>query len=254
MQRTSHHEKRKAERNHAINRNSDTYFFRSSRPCFVSIIDSIRKPNWFQSDTEYSIAYMSQSIPTYKCVNNTFLFPKQMHEIFLSFMNCFIFWMTWLDLCQNRCWFSSCQTTWALSSKRHEGDSYDLHAAQSYSLMIDRVHSQIQDGAPVDQIGKISATLSNAERNDKPNHESTAGALNAILLVRRTPNDNMQPTFHVKWSTQTNVSSLMTVDIRLMHYLHDQFGPEVTFCTQYKQHIYTFRCHPSFNSGGLDNF
>lgn len=216
---------------------------------------------WLQSDTEYSKANVSQSIrklmkmcqqyiPTSK--ENAWNFPK-FHEL-LHILDDMSRFGSPLNFCAQRpesLLIQAAKQPGRRAQKRHEGALYDLQAAQRlcYSLMIDRVHSRIQDGAPAGHIAYCNAAHSNAELDDiVPLHESTKGASNAVLTCVEDASHNMQRKFQVKWSTQTNVN-LMTVDIRLMHYLYDQFGPQVSFCTQYKRHIYTFRCHPAFNSG-----
>jgi hypothetical protein len=40
------------------------------------------------------------------------------------------------------------------------------------------------------------------------------------------------------------------MDNQLLHYLYNNFGPVVHFCTEYKRDIYTFRCHPNYGSAG----
>jgi hypothetical protein len=40
----------------------------------------------------------------------------------------------------------------------------------------------------------------------------------------------VKPTFHIKWDTKTYVSTLQ-MDNELLHYLYNNFGPTVDFCT-----------------------
>jgi hypothetical protein len=40
------------------------------------------------------------------------------------------------------------------------------------------------------------------------------------------------------------------MDNKHLHYLYNTFGPVVLFCTEYKRDIYTFRCHPNYDSAG----
>jgi hypothetical protein len=133
------------------------------------------------------------------------------------------------------------------AQKRHEGVVYELQAAQRlcYSLMINTVHDRIQNGTPAPPLTKpVDSSLSQSCI-----HESTKGSTTGILTKEPASVDNLTPVYHIQWDTQTDVSTLQ-MNNQLLHYLYNNFGPMVHFCTEYKRDIYTFRCHPNYGSAG----
>ena len=78
---------------------------------------------------------------------------------------------------------------------------------------------------------------------------STKGSTTGILTREAAAVDNLMPVYHIQWDTQTDVS-ILQMDNQLLHYLYNNFGPVVHFCTEYKGDIYTFRCHPNYGSAG----
>jgi hypothetical protein len=57
--------------------------------------------------------------------------------------------------------------------------------------------------------------------------------------------------YKVDWDTRTH-TDLLTLPIALMEFLFDSFKGEdkITFCTEYKRDVHTFRCHPCYQSDG----
>ena len=43
---------------------------------------------------------------------------------------------------------------------------------------------------------------------------------------------------------------LQRLPTALLKFVTDHFGHLVTLATEYVRHIYTFRCHPAYQSGG----
>jgi hypothetical protein len=133
------------------------------------------------------------------------------------------------------------------AQKRHKGVVYELQAPQRlcYSLMINTVHGHIQNGTPAPTLKKpVDPSF-----NQSCIHESTKGSTTGILTREAAAVNNIMPIYHIQWDTQTDVSTLQ-MDNKLLHYLHNNFGPVVHFCTEYKRDIYTFRCHPNYGSAG----
>ncbi len=81
-------------------------------------------------------------------------------------------------------------------------------------------------------------------------HKSTKGSTTGILTREAAGIDNVMPFYHFQWVTKTDMSTLQ-MDNKLLHYLYNNFGPMVHFCTEYKRDIYTFQCHPNCGSTGL---
>ena len=228
--------------------------------CFDAWLN--KETYWLSSDTDFSKAFVSQSIrkqmqmcqkyiPT---ANDTaWNFPK-FHEL-LHILDDMTRFGSPLNFCAQRpesLLIQAAKQPGRRAQKRHEGVSYELQAAQRlcYSLMIDTVHSRIQDGAPAGHGATMHTTQATLNVDDTPLHEGTKGATNAILTCVKDTHNHLQLKYEVKWDSRTDVK-LLKVDIRLLQYLHDTFGPKVvSFCTQYQRHVNTFRCHPCFNSGG----
>jgi hypothetical protein len=134
-----------------------------------------------------------------------------------------------------------------LAQQHNEGVIYDLQAAQRlcYSLMIYTVHDCIQDGTPAHPLKKqVDTSL-----NQCLIHKSTKGSTTSILTREGAGVNNIMPIFHFQWDTKTNVSTLQ-MDNAFFHYLDNNFGPMVHFCTEYKCDIYTFQCHQNYGSAG----
>jgi hypothetical protein len=133
------------------------------------------------------------------------------------------------------------------AQKRHKGMVYELQAAQRLSnlLMINTAHDCIQNGNPAPPPKKhVDPSL-----NQSCIHKSMRGLTTGILTWEAAAVDNIMSIYHIQWDTKTNVSTLQ-MDNKLLHYLHNKFGPVVHSCTEYKSDIYTFQCHPNYGSAG----
>jgi hypothetical protein len=54
--------------------------------------------------------------------------------------------------------------------------------------------------------------------------------------------------YQVVWHSCTNVN-LLELPLTLLHFLTDTFGSHVRLATEYVRDVYTFRCHPAYQSG-----
>jgi hypothetical protein len=121
------------------------------------------------------------------------------------------------------------------AQKRHNGSAYELQSAQrlSYSLMINAVYTRIWD---------ITNGAANVPDNTNP-PSSTGKATFGTLTCDFTTG------YRLCWHTQTNVS-LMHIPDTVLQFLSYQFGSKVHVCTELRHNLSTYRCHPSFQSGG----
>ena len=125
------------------------------------------------------------------------------------------------------------------AQKRHGNSKYELQAAQrlAYSCMIDTVHSRIWKKSTITApaTGKI--------------FESTGHA--SFCTLTRSPSLVMPQNFDhtYKWDTQTDLTS-MSLPKELLRFLCNDFGDRVRIATEYRRDVYTFRCHPNFQSDG----
>ena len=79
--------------------------------------------------------------------------------------------------------------------------------------------------------------------------ESTGQASFCTMTRTPLPTQPISYDHDYDWDTQPNVD-LMIVPIELLRFLGNEFGNRVRFCTEYRQDIYTFRCHPCYQSDG----
>ncbi|KAI2493667.1 hypothetical protein MHU86_12067 [Fragilaria crotonensis] len=121
------------------------------------------------------------------------------------------------------------------AQKRHNGSAYELQSAQrlSYSLMINAVYTRIWD---------TTKGAANVPENTNP-PTSTGKATFGTLTCDFTTG------YRLCWHTQTNVS-LMHIPDTVLQFLSYQFGSKVHVCTELRHNASTYRCHPSFQSGG----
>jgi hypothetical protein len=129
------------------------------------------------------------------------------------------------------------------AQKRHNGSAYELQSAQrlSYSLMINAVYTRIWE------------TSANHVRSNV-SHEKTP----CIDIVPETSTGNatfatltcdFKTGYQLCWHTQTKVS-LMHIPDNVLQFVSHQFGSNVRMCTELRHGSFTYRCHPSFQSGG----
>ena len=136
------------------------------------------------------------------------------------------------------------------AQKRIEGSAYELQAAQRlmYSFMIDTVHTRIWDGPHSDDdVPDNCASDSSMMTRDaifQSTGQATFGCVHRDKLGKKSQ-------YKVDWDTRTH-TDLLTLPIALMEFLFDSFKGEdkITFCTEYKRDVHTFRCHPCYQSDG----
>ena len=127
------------------------------------------------------------------------------------------------------------------AQKRHNGSAYELQSAQrlSYSLMINAVYTRIWNTttatAPV-PAPTICAAATDAQC-------TTGNATFATLTCDYVHG------YQLCWHTQTRVS-LMHIPDPVLQFVSHQFGSKVRLSTELRYQNATYRCHPSFQSGG----
>ncbi len=126
--------------------------------------------------------------------------------------------------------------------KRHNGSAYELQSAQrlSYSLMINAVYTRIWDTSSVETFAATS------DQTDSTNFSNRTGRATFATLTC-----DFATGYRVCWHTQTNVSLMHIPNPVLQFVCNQQFGSHVCLCTELRHHNSTYRCHPSFQSGGL---
>lgn len=124
------------------------------------------------------------------------------------------------------------------AQKRHDGSQFELQSAQrlSYTLMINTVHNCIWDTSG-------SPTLPLRSSNILSNLTTTNNATFATLTYEHPSG------YVLKWQTKTNVA-LMHLSDALLAFLCYRFGSQVRLCTEITHNNNTYRCHPSYQSGG----
>ena len=130
------------------------------------------------------------------------------------------------------------------AQKRHNGSAYELQSAQrlSTSLMINAVYTRIWDTT---RIATNCGTGNSSCADGTLPPCNTGKATFATLTYDYTPN----PGYRLCWHTETNVA-LMNIPDKVLQFLCHQFGSNVRLCTELRYQGTTYRCHPSFQSGG----
>ena len=129
------------------------------------------------------------------------------------------------------------------AQKRHEGVSYELQAAQrlSYDVMIKTVYAEIFKDTDTNDTFKIGIM-----KEEMINGEDSCSTGNATFA---TLTCDFNTGYTLCWHTQTSVSNMRIPDPVLQSLLCT-FGSKVRFCTELVYKGNTYRCHPSFQSGG----
>ena len=136
------------------------------------------------------------------------------------------------------------------AQKRHQGSTYELQAAQRLAdgVMIDVFYDTIvckntwPKDIPADNNGVPTDTI----------QHGTGNATRAqVLRFRSEDGDatNGEFRYEVHWQTVSNPANL-ALDLGLITYLCAEFGDNVCICTEYVRDLYTFRCHPCYQSDG----
>jgi Plavaka transposase len=127
------------------------------------------------------------------------------------------------------------------AQKRHNGSAYELQSAQrlAYSLMINAVYARMWESTATDSHVSIppDGTLTPDEH-----FASTGKATFATLTCNASG-------YLLHWHTQTSVGLLKIPD-PVLQFVSHQFGSRVRLCTEFIYQKHTYRCHPSYQSGG----
>ena len=135
------------------------------------------------------------------------------------------------------------------AQKRHAGSLYELQSAQrlSESFMISTVYARIWHKNS-DAAESVASDVS----GDQVIWQSSGNATFATITSIPQAHQSSAHHISIEWQTKTNLS-YMQLPEPLVHYLITHFGPKVIICTEYVRDVYTFRCHPSYQSQGAIN-
>ena len=115
-----------------------------------------------------------------------------------------------------------------------------------YSYMIDTIHTRIWDKAICDSDLPDSHHDDETTRNGifQSTGQATFGCVCRIKLGK-------QCWYKIEWNTRTH-SDLLTLPLELIVFVLDKFEglDSITFCTEYKRDVHTFRCHACYQSDG----
>jgi hypothetical protein len=134
------------------------------------------------------------------------------------------------------------------AQKRIEGSAYELQAAQRlmYSFMIDTIHTRIWEQPDCDADVPDSHHYDETTRNGifQSTGQATFGCVHRVKSSK-------QLQYKIEWDTRTH-SDLLALPLKLIEFVFDSFkeSDSITFCTEYKRDVHTFRCHPCYQSDG----
>ena len=134
------------------------------------------------------------------------------------------------------------------AQKRIEGSAYELQAAQRlvYSFMIDTIHTRIWDNPQYDSDAPDRNDVVDIN-GDKIFQSTGQATFGCVCRVKLGP----QYHYEIHWDTRTH-KDLLTLPLGLIEFLFNSFKrlQTITFCTEYKRDVHTFRCHPCYQSDG----
>ena len=119
------------------------------------------------------------------------------------------------------------------AKKRHAGSLYELQSAQRLFRCCQSVASDVSGDQEVIWQSSGNATFATITSTQQA-HQSSACHKS------------------IEWQTKTNLS-YMQLSEPLVHYLITHFGQKVWICTEYVRDVYTFCCHPAYQSQGAIN-
>jgi hypothetical protein len=135
------------------------------------------------------------------------------------------------------------------AQKRLEGSAYELQSAQRlmYSFMIDTLHTRIWEDPDYDSdIPDINDVIdmTTADEIYQGTGQATYGWVSRVKSGKRYQ-------YEIVWDSKTHID-FMTLPQELMEFVCDSYKEvdTITFCTEYKRDVHTFRCHPSYQSDG----
>ncbi len=138
------------------------------------------------------------------------------------------------------------------AQKRHAGCVYELQSAQRLadSLIIDMVHTRIWG----ENVHHDDVSTTDDDADDTSDTESvilqtsgqaTFATVTCVFVGTRATSRQ----YNVEWHSCTDLNFLR-LPTALLHFLTDHFGVNVRLATEYVRDVYTFRCHPAYQSGG----
>ena len=129
------------------------------------------------------------------------------------------------------------------AQKRHDGSAFELQSAQrlSYSLMINAVYTRIWNCADLNN--------TSADKTATIDSDNTVSATHTNNATFATLISDLQTGYQLRWHTKTNVA-LMHLPDTLLGFVCFHFGSNVRLCTELHHNNATYRCHPSYQSGG----
>jgi hypothetical protein len=136
------------------------------------------------------------------------------------------------------------------AQERHAGCVYELQSAQRLAdfLIIDMVHTRIWgDNVHHDDLS-TSDDVDDTTDTESVILQTSGQATFATVTCVFGETCATSRQYNVEWHSCTNLNFLR-LPTALLHFLTDHFGINVRLATEYVRHVYTFRCHPAYQSG-----
>jgi hypothetical protein len=137
------------------------------------------------------------------------------------------------------------------AQKRHAGCVCELQeSAQRLadSLIIDVVHTCIWgDNLDHDDLSTSDDAYDTTDTESvilQTSGQATFATVTCVFGGTRASSRQ----YKVEWHSCTDLNFLR-LPTTLLHFLTDHFGVNVRLATEYVRHVYTFRCHPAYQSG-----
>ena len=143
------------------------------------------------------------------------------------------------------------------AQKLHVGCVYELQSAQrvAESFVIDLVYTRIWGDNPCCENENNSDNDDSDidDGDDDSDTESailqTAGHATFATVTCVFDGSGNAREYKVVWHSCTD-PHLLRLPTALLKFVTEHFGINVTLATEYVRHVYTFRCHPAYQSGG----
>ena len=139
------------------------------------------------------------------------------------------------------------------AQKRHAGIAYELQSAQRLadSHIINMVHTRIwSDNDDLDDSSDSDEANDDADTNDDDDTtESTILQTSGHATFATVTCVSCSSAPQLVWHSCTDLQR-MRLPTALLKFLTEHFGLNVCIATEYVRHLYTFRCHPAYQSGG----
>ena len=138
-----------------------------------------------------------------------------------------------------------------MRKQRHAGCVYELQSAQrlAESFLIDLVHTRISgDNQSHDDLSDSDDEDDNSDTKSEILQTAGQATFATVTCVFGVPQANARR-YKVVWHSCTDLQ-LLRLPTALLKFVTDHFGHSVTLATEYVRHIYTFQCHPAYQSDG----